>query len=299
LSDASPPDDPAPLVRSGFPAHWGTPDLDALARFDWRNVGVELPYVILVTGRCGSTHLASLLARSGTCGEPLEYFNEIYLPDFPEARAADSLDDYIRRIARSRSSNGRFGLKIDHWRWDALRAMLDAESLFPHDRSAFFLMTRRDMVAQAYSFAAARATQKWHDYGDSPATKRSHVPSDDEMLRELTLIALAETGLSRYVEGTNRPALRLNYEQLLADPAEVLKSIGRALQVDDLSHRAGARSGVRPLEYRRRGKHMTKFRRRFADALAFLEAHREDFPFAEFRAQILEAHGIDVAEWPT
>ena len=175
------------LVRSGFPAHWRPMDRADASRLNWQAEGVDLPYVILITGRCGSTHLASMLAASGACGQPMEYFNEMYLPDLNEAARAQSIGDYIARLARARSSNRRFGVKIDHWRWERLRTFVDVDALFPHGQSVFFLMTRDDVVAQAYSFATARATGIWHEQAGAPVSdERSYAPSDAELLRELT-----------------------------------------------------------------------------------------------------------------
>ena len=68
---------------------------------DWRVEGVDIPYVFLITGRCGSTHLASLLIESRACGEPSEYFNPDWMPDFPESGMANSLDEYILYLVRA------------------------------------------------------------------------------------------------------------------------------------------------------------------------------------------------------
>ena len=104
--------------RNGFPAHWRQPDADPLCSIDWRTEGVDMPYVFLITGRCGSTHLASLLTESRACGEPSEYFNPDWMPNFPEAGTARSLAEYIavscargRAIAASASRSTTGGWK--------------------------------------------------------------------------------------------------------------------------------------------------------------------------------------------
>jgi len=301
---ASPMDVPAAddaLVRSGFPAHWKPMDRADAARLDWRAEGIDLPYVILITGRCGSTHLASMLAASGACGQPMEYFNEMYVPDLEEAARAHSIGEYIVHLARSRSSNGRFGMKIDHWRWERLRTFVDVDALFPRGRSAFFLMTRENIVAQAYSFATARATGIWHDHAEAPASsERSYLPSDAELLRELTLIALGESGLLRYLEESRRPAMRLTYEALMRDTEGVLRQVGEALGVGTVrwNRPAPTLSNVRRINYSRRDERMMEFRTRFASEIEFLAKRRQDFPYDAFRADVLKARGIDVAAWP-
>jgi len=270
-------------------------------RLNWQAEGVDLPYVILITGRCGSTHLASMLAASGACGQPMEYFNEMYVPDLEEAAGAGSIGEYIANLARSRSSNRRFGVKIDHWRWERLRTFVDVETLFPRGRSAFFMMTRDDIVAQAYSFATARATGIWHEHAGAPVpNERSYAPSDAELLRELTLIALGETGLSRYLAQSQRPALRLTYEGLMRDTEGVLRRIGEVLAVGTIrwERPAPTLSNVRPISYSRRDERITEFKSRFSTEIEFLVKRRQDFPYDAFRTLVLKTHGIDVAAWP-
>lgn len=289
------------LARSGFPAHWQHVDRADAGRLNWQAEGVDLPYVILITGRCGSTHLASMLAASGACGQPMEYFNEIYLPDLVEATRARSIGDYIANLARSRSSNRRFGMKIDHWRWERLRTFVDVEALFPQGRSTFFLMTRDDIVAQAYSFATARATGIWHEHAKATVSnERSYLPSDAELLREMTLIALGETGLSRYLKESQRSALRLTYENLMSDTEGVLRRVGEALAVGTIRwvRPAPTLSNVRRISYARRDERMMDFKTRFASEIEFLMMRRQDFPYDAFRTRVLKTHGVDVGAWP-
>ena len=231
----------------------------------------------------------------------MEYFNETYIPDLDEAARARSIGEYIAHLARSRSSNRRFGLKIDHWRWQRLRSFVDVEALFPHGRSAFFLMTREDIVAQAYSFATARATRIWHEHTEAPVSnERSYVPSDAELLREMTLIALGETGLARYLQESQRPVLRLTYENLMSETEGVLRQIGEALAVGAIrwDRPAPTLSSVRRINYSRRDERIMDFKTRFASEIEFVVRRRQDFPYAVCRTLVLKTHGIDVAAWP-
>jgi LPS sulfotransferase NodH len=285
------------LVRSGFPAHWRQVDASPLRSFDWGAEGVDIPYVILVTGRCGSTHLTSMLTKSRACGEPLEYFNEVYLPNFPEAGMAKCLEEYIVYLVRERSGNRRFGLKIDHWRWEVLQSLVDVEGLLPPEKAVLFLMTRQDIVAQAHSFAVARATNIWHEYADAmPSKPQEYMPADSEILREIALIAYAETQLSRYLERSGRSAKRLTYEQLIQDPEGLLRRIAEELALaptwrDKLAAMA---SSVRKLNYARREEQIESFKRRSAQELTFLDTCRGDFPYEAFRDLVLDVRGVDI-----
>jgi LPS sulfotransferase NodH len=286
--------------RIGFPAHWGRLDAMPLRSFDWLAAGVDIPYILLITGRCGSTHLVSLLTEARACGEPSEYFNEGWLPKFPEAGTANNLGEYILDLVRKRSTNRRFGFKIDHWRWKALRSLIDVERLFPVEKCAIFLMTREDIVAQAHSFAVARATNIWHEYADAPLLRRQdYVPTDREMLREMSLVARAETGLSRYLERSGRSAIRLTYEQLIQDPEGILRRVGERLALEPvwLDKLAAVASRVRRNEYARREEQIDHFKHRLAQELSFLETCRADFHSEAFHRLVLELRGIDLRTW--
>ena len=284
----------------GFPAHWRQLDPSSLRSFDWRVEGIDIPYVFLISGRCGSTHLASLLTDSRVCGEPSEYFNPDWMANFPEVGAANDLGEYIRYLVRARSGNRRFGFKIDHWRWEVLQSLIEVEQLFPVAQSVFFLMTRQDIVAQAHSFAVARATNIWHEYADAQSsTPRDYVPTDDEILREMSLIALAETGLSRYLERTGRSAMRLTYEELRQDPEGLLRRVGErlALEPDWLGKLSVVTSRIQRHEYARRDELIEGLKSRLAHELAFLDTWRDNFRYEEFKRLVLERRGLDLERW--
>lgn len=286
---------------NAFPAHWRQSDAGPPSFIDWRAEGVDVPYVLFITGRCGSTHLARLLTESRACGEPSEYFNPDWMPSFPEAKRAHSLGEYILYLVRARSGNRRFGFKIDHWRWETLRSAVDVDRLFPVAQTVFFLMTRQDIVAQAHSFAVARATNVWHEHVDGPTSKpHDYTPTDEEILREMSLIARSETGLTRYLQGSRRSAMYLTYEQLMRDPEAVLRSVGDRLALEPrwLDRLAVAVSGVRKRKYARRQEQIESLKRRLARELAFLDGCRDRFCFEEFKRLVLQQHGLDLSEWP-
>src|SRR5262245_29222624 len=94
-----------PSASNAFPARWRQHDAGSPVTIDWRVEGIDIPYVFLISGRCGSTHLARLLTESRACGEPSEYFNPDWMPSFPEAEMANSLGEYILYLVRARSGN--------------------------------------------------------------------------------------------------------------------------------------------------------------------------------------------------
>src|SRR5580658_2414201 len=85
--------------------------------FDWARSGVALPYVIFITGRCGSTLLTRLLAASGLCGNPDEFFNEEQMIDRAREWQTSDFRAYFRAAVRHTVTNRRFGFEIDPFRF--------------------------------------------------------------------------------------------------------------------------------------------------------------------------------------
>jgi len=269
--------------------------VDAWKEFDWHAAGVEKTYIILVTGRCGSTHLAELLKSTHLCGEPSEYFNELYLPHYAEAAKAADLRDYIRRIAASYSSNGCFGFKIDYWRLEALRSLVDFDALFPSSATTHFLMTRQDIVSQAYSFAVARATGNWHETSEA-TTEREYLPEDREIWLELLLIAAGESGLAHALSSSRRTAIRLTYEEMVQDRQGIVGKVLDALRIEhETIVMPDARKGeVRQIAYKARDAHVSEFRTKYVDAIAVLEEQRECLSWQNMTAKLEAEYGITV-----
>jgi len=92
----------------------------------------------------------------------------------------------------------------------------------------------------------------------------------------------------------------LTYEDLMRDTEGVLRQVGEALGVGTIrwDRPAPTLSNVRRINYSRRDERMMEFRTRFASEIEFLAKRRQDFPYDAFRADVLKAHGIDVAAWP-
>ncbi|MDB5069216.1 MAG: hypothetical protein JWM87_327 [Candidatus Eremiobacteraeota bacterium] len=157
-------------------------------------------YIICYVPRSGSTHLSSLLQSTGLAGAPAEYFNLGYA-DMPQERrhtfartgvhtiesaAAEygsrSVEGYLRTVAaKSRSANGVFGLKADITHV----SVLTRRRLFWNAQWdwKYVFVTRRDLVAQAVSYATASETGLW----TSESGERSDVQLSERTIAEALL----------------------------------------------------------------------------------------------------------------
>jgi LPS sulfotransferase NodH len=210
----------------------------ALGGFDWRAHGIDRPYVIFITGRCGSALLTGMLAQTRLCGVPDEYFNESRGARLVPKFGAATFAEYFGRLVEHAGGNRRFGVVLDPFRFPAACEMLDFGSVFPAQKTEFFWLTRRDLVAQAWSFAKAKRSGLWHVYADG-GEERSDPPdadlaaragiSDPEWWRELIYILHGEQRLEQYFAETGIAPHRLDYETLIAEKTGTVAAVLRAL----------------------------------------------------------------------
>ena len=203
-----------------------------LDRFDWAGSGVAIPYVIFMTGRCGSTLLTHLLRETGLCGNPDEFFNEAVIGPLRERLGVGGFADYFRAVVAHSASNRRFGIEIDPFRCERLRELMDFTGVFPRDTAVFFWMTRRDIVGQAWSYAKAKKTGHWHLYTDgaAPAGTPPDAPiADHEWWSEILLMLRAEQLMERFFAAAGIEPHRLDYEMLVTDRRRTVIAVLQAL----------------------------------------------------------------------
>lgn len=204
-------------------------------------------YLICATPRTGSTLLCGLLTSSGVAGLPASYFNRRSLHDYAEdwriARPRDGRIDeaYVRAaLAAGRTSNGVFGGRImAETKPELLRDLAagsgspvtDVELLSAQlGRLAFVHLRRRDVVAQAVSWAKALQTHYWHP-GETvePGAQQPHY--DEELIgRLVAAIESFEADWAQWFAAHGIVPHEAVYEQLAEDPLgtahEVLDFLG-------------------------------------------------------------------------
>lgn len=280
----------------------GTPlGAPPLREFDWGRSGVALPYVIFITGRCGSTLLTHLIAESGLAGNPDEYFNEERIVDLAADLRATDFPAYFRAVVRHTVTNRRFGFEIDPFRFQQLRELISFADVFATRRTVFFWMTRRDVVGQGWSYAKAKKTGLWHRFADG-SEKRLHEPEgetigDAEWWREILLMLTGERIMEDYFAAARITPYRLDYEMLVTDPRRTVVSVLQALSCgpDEIMRHLGP-----PAEQTRRNRYddwheaMVVFCDRYRNELRYIERRRLDVDIDALRHELNARHALGV-----
>jgi len=193
--------------------------------FDWEAHGVHVPYVIFITGRCGSTLLSGMVKDTGLAGAPEEFFNEGYIATYSKGLQSKAFASYFSMVAEKYSSNWRFGFEIDWYRLKSFAKLVDVSNVFVRRRSAFYYMTRRDIVAQAWSYATAKATGVWHSYENQAAgaaKQEAPVLSNEAIWREILILLESERQMEAFFLAHGISPQRIDYEMFISNKRAVL-----------------------------------------------------------------------------
>jgi LPS sulfotransferase NodH len=191
---------------------------------------VSIRYAICSTPRSGSHFLGQYLYATGNMGCPLEYFNRRNIVRWEErAGTAETGADVVRFIAGIRTSpNGCFGIKAHYPHLRTLtRHIPIAEfvSAFAHIH-----IVRRDLLAQAISFARAEQTDDWISRG--PASGRSAVYDSDLIRHCLVEIGRQNASWDYLFHAFGIRPLVVEYESLAADPPACVRRVAGFIGVD-------------------------------------------------------------------
>lgn len=261
--------------------------------FNWDHYGIRSPYVIFITGRCGSTLLTHLIRDTHLAGDPNEHFNINRVKNF----APISLTAYLEDVIRQTSSNGFFGVEIDWIHLGLLDPILDFTGTFPPEKTRFFYMTRRDIVSQAWSFASAKSTGIWQNY---IATTNSEVSSpttlslnDNNIWHEIMLILEAEMRFEQFFKRNRIKPTRIDYEMLITSKRNVLGLVLEKIGCDIESIAAQTEQIVDKILKIPRDQFVSilTFRKKYADLLSTVERVRgSNYDLIQSR---LRKQGID------
>jgi LPS sulfotransferase NodH len=200
-------------------------------------------YLICATPRSGSTLLCGLLESSGVAGRPASYFNRrglhVYAEGWRIARPRDGRIDeaYVRAaLAAGKTPNGVFGGRImaetlpelvgDLAAADPGSSLSDAELLSDQlGRLRFVHLRRRDVVAQAVSWAKALQTHSWHP-GEAVEPGGQHPHYDDELIgRLVAAIERSEADWTSWFATNGIVPPQVVYEELAADPPRAARTV--------------------------------------------------------------------------
>jgi len=201
-----------------------------LAEYDFDSgVQPDKFYAICSTERSGSNYLSSRLWQTGLCGAPQESFN-YYTIMFQLAQRmnARNIQEYVEALFRHRTSaNGVFGFKA-HWgQFLFLSRLSDMLPRFQPLRYLF--IDRKDVLAQAVSFAIARQTDQWTHLLEPV---REPVYDRRQIARCLREIKAQNAHWQRWFEEARATPYRVGYEAFCADPDRTVERILQFLEIE-------------------------------------------------------------------
>jgi LPS sulfotransferase NodH len=177
--------------------------------------------------------LCGLLDSSGVAGHPASYFNRKSLDDYAgEWRIARPRDGRIDEafvqaaLTAGRTSNGVFGGRIMA---ETLPELLSGLAVTPAvsdvdllsaqlGRLRFVHLRRRDVVAQAVSWARSVQTHFWHP-GEAVLPGGQDPHYDEELIgRLVATIERAEADWTAWFTAHDLVPCEVTYEELAADP---------------------------------------------------------------------------------
>ena len=205
-----------------------------------RHVTVERSLLICFVPRSGSWFLAGLLASTGAAGRPAEFF---WPRGEEEARAVNRLrtdEEHLEWVlGEGANLNGSFGCKFQ---WGELqdvlgrlRQMRGADlpetrllaDAFPNP--SYVWLRRRDIVAQAVSWARALQTNQWRACDPAHVEPRFDF---DQIAGLRRLIEDEDTAWAGWFKVNGIDTEQVFYEDLLADPRRELSRIVASLGLD-------------------------------------------------------------------
>ena len=232
-----------------------------MREFGWSQINAWLPsstvtrpdfdsYLICATPRSGSTLLCGLLESSGVAGHPASYFNREglngYADDWRIARPRDGqIDEAFVRAALTagKTSNGVFGGRIMAETLPELISGLAAAASRPAvtdvdllsaqlGRLRFVHLRRRDVVAQAVSWAKSLQTHFWHP-GEAVAPGGQDPHYDEELIgRLVATIERSEADWTVWFAAHSIVPCEVTYEELAADPPRTAQEVLDYLGLD-------------------------------------------------------------------
>lgn len=214
-------------------------------------------YVICTSPRSGSTLLCSLLAATGIAGHPASYFHELSIAGWLEdldmaqddtATDSEALASIFRTvIARGSRGTGLFGLRLQRHSFDFFTRQLavlhpakarDAARLHAaFGRTLYVHLTRGDKIAQAVSYMKAEQSGLWHMAPDGSELERLSPPREpvydsDALQACFRMMTAYDREWADWFESEGIHPLRISYEALAAEPAEILSQLLDQLGLD-------------------------------------------------------------------
>ena len=260
----------------------------------FRDAGVASCYIITMSGRSGSTWLASALKQIPGAGHPVEYFSEEGIAYYGDFSSEQSLGSHLKYVASKYASNGRFGFKINPDRLKWLSEYVDISLTFPQGFCSWIDMRRWNIVKQAFSFARAKKTGKWHSFSNEESTQAasdgSNVEvSDSDVWKEILSILRQERNIKEFYRDRNISPLVIFYEEIFDSKRQLLLKVLHQIKapVHDIKLLDHVLDGTRKFthdEALERAEDYFQFT--YADLVSHIFTLRETMDLNVFRARV-------------
>ena len=191
-------------------------------------------YCILFTPRSGSTWLTYNIAKYRLLSHPDEYFIANEFLTSLEYNQASNIRDYYRLVSNKMMTNvGTFGFEISFFDLEELEKDALLRSLMEGVQS-FVYLSRKNFVAQAVSLYIASVSGRYHSFeGDRVQSCVEPVKCDLSLIKFWAChILQQEYGIERWLSHNRIDALRITFEDILADCEAVVASIARWIGVE-------------------------------------------------------------------
>jgi len=228
-------------------------------------------YMILMTGRCGSTWLAELIAQLKCCGNPREYFLETRLKNRCKMNNKKLyLSEYIRYHVKNNTINNYFGFQIDPMRlsWYQYYPEMEFTNLSLYLRK-YIWMTRTDILSQAYSYAYSKKSGIWHNI--KSITLSENISIDDRLIwNELLSIIYSEYWAEQIFRKYSISPLRITYEELVTNKSQVLGRILNYLNIDYTlveKVRKENNIAIKPISYNHKDQRLLTFYKNYQEII--------------------------------
>jgi LPS sulfotransferase NodH len=218
-------------------------------------------YFICGAPRSGSWLLCGLLANTGVAGRPHEWFDAGFRATCWQEWRVRNFRSFVARVRDAGTTpNGVFGAKLNwaymeqltrelhrlgdgsSWGPDVIGSLLSHLRAFPGTHAGpslisrhfpdprYIWLRRQDIVAQAASFARAWQTGRWHRWSVPTSPK---VPEYDRELIDalIEVISGHEAGWRGWFDANRIEPLETRYEDLVADPEGVTRTLMRSLDI--------------------------------------------------------------------
>ena len=201
-------------------------------------------YILCATPRTGSTLLCSLLSSTDLLGHPESYFREpdeiawARRFDLPTAgQRVRNYEAFVQSVrAFATTTNGVFAARV---MWGSIERMVQGLEKPPSQtdlaelegalgRLTFVHLTRRDVAAQAVSWARAEQTGYWQN-GDTASRWRE--PDLRQMTDLVGTVRVHNSSWRAWFATNGIDPHELSYEHVVAEPRDAVAGIAARLQV--------------------------------------------------------------------